>query len=62
MIVAVPTVLPVTTPVPVPTVALPLLLLHTPPDVASVKLVVPPVQTVGVPVITPSELIVTLNP
>ena len=54
-------VTPVTIPVPDPTVALPLLLDHVPPGVEFDKLVVAPTQTVGVPVITPSELMVTLN-
>ena len=46
----------------VPTVALPLLLLQTPPVVVFESAVVPPTHTVGVPVITPRELIVILKP
>ena len=53
--VAVPAVIPVTTP-PVLTVAMPvLLLLHTPPLVASASVVVPPVHTVVDPVIVPAD-------
>ena len=49
--VAVPEFAPVTTPVPEPTDAFALLLLHVMPDVTSVKLVVKPTQTFVVPVI-----------
>ena len=48
---AVPELTPVTFPEP-STVALPLLLLHMPPGVASVKLVINPVQTADVPLIS----------
>ena len=52
MIVAEPAITGVTTPVPEPTVATDvLLLLHAPPDVASLNVVVEPVQTVVVPAI-----------
>lgn len=48
--VAVPEVMPETTPVPPPTVATPVLLLvHVPPDVACVNVVVAPVQTLDDP-------------
>jgi hypothetical protein len=52
MIVAVPPATPVTTPVPVPTIATAvLLLLHVPPPDASLSVVVKPGQTTVVPVI-----------
>jgi hypothetical protein len=51
IILTLPAVLPVTTPVPAPTEALPLLALHVPPVVASARVVVAPVQTVDAPVI-----------
>ena len=51
MTTAVPAVTPVTTPAPVPTLALALLLLQVPPVVVSVKVVVRPVHTFKVPVI-----------
>jgi hypothetical protein len=50
-IVAVPAITPVTTPLDVPTVALPLLLLQVPPALL-VRLVVDPAQTDRVPLIT----------
>ena len=52
--VAVPLATPVTTPLSLPTLALPLLELHTPPPAASLKLVVLPTQTVPAPVIVPA--------
>ena len=48
---AVPTAPPKTTPVDVPIVITPLLLLHVPPAEKSLRLVVSPTQTVLVPVI-----------
>ncbi len=57
--VAVPAAIPVTMPVPDPTVAiLVLLLLHEPPEVVLVNVVVAPAQTVKVPAISARELIV----
>ena len=53
--VSAPTAAPETIPVEVPTVAIDaLLLLQLPPEVASLKVVVAPVQTVVVPVIAPA--------
>jgi hypothetical protein len=60
VILAVPEVTPVTTPVVDPIVAFPLLLLHVPPEVVLLRLEVSPMQTCGVPVIAAgSEFIVT---
>ena len=50
MIVEFPVDTPLTTPVADPTVALPLLLLHVPPDVLFARVVVCPTQTLAVPV------------
>jgi len=59
--VAVPGETPVTIP-DVPTTATPpLLLLHTPPDPASVKAVVLPTQTTGVPVIAKELLLMSIS-
>ncbi len=53
VITAVPAVIPVTTPVPAPTEATDvLLLLHAPPPVASLSVVVAPTHALAVPVIT----------
>jgi hypothetical protein len=58
VIVAVPEAMPVTTPVPVPTVAiLVLLLVHIPPDIEELKVVVAPSHTVVVPLIAPGVAI-----
>ena len=56
--VTVPAVTPVTTPEPDPTVAMVIsLLLHTPPEVASLNVVVRPGHTLVVPVIDGNALI-----
>lgn len=61
MIVVIPEVTPVTTPVNDPAVATPgVPEVHTPPPVASLKIVFEPIHTTGVPVITPGE-VSTLN-
>ena len=61
VIVAVPTVTPVTMPAPVPTVALPLLLVHVPPVAMSLRLVVPPWHTAAVPSMLPIGLTVAIT-
>ncbi len=59
---AVPAATPVTTPVAVPTVAIPgLPLLHVPPLVALLSVVVLPIQTVDVPIVAVSGLFLKID-